>query len=127
MSRAAPIVLAARALAVDWVRQVRDWPVGAQRLVGEPLVAAALDLLVHVERAAWAPARRGEVLAEADAALVRLRALGAVAAELALPTAAARLDLAAAADALGRMLGGWLQAVRRNAKKQGPSPRARTA
>lgn len=98
--------------------EMTPWPAPAAELVGRPLFAEARAVWCAVAVARAHPDQRATELRIADAALVRVRTLGA----LAPFEPAAQLGFGEQTAAIGRMIGGWRRYVARGGRRAGARP-----
>ena len=109
----APLYVHAHDLDVWLVARVGGWGESGQRLIGAALVDAAHAVLGGVSVGLTFPRARVDALRAADHALLNLRVLARVAHDAGLFDRTQRRFVIDAADAMGRMLGGWRRRVDR--------------
>ena len=112
--------------AYDWtlwiVPKVEKFPKSHRFQLGQMLVTASLELLMHLVDATYQIRNAGS-LAEAVREVNRIRYLMRLAKDLKVINLEAHEFAAKALDEMGRMTGGWLKSVREKAQhRQLPSP-----
>ncbi len=103
--------------AYDWtlwiVPKVEKYPRSLQPTLGQGLITASLDLLLHLVDASY-HAKPAEALTAAVREVNRIRYLMRLSKDLKMLSLDAHEFAAKALDEVGRMAGGWLKSARRD-------------